>query len=156
MPLSWNTQLLKVILNIKCSISLVWLYGVSSWCLFFLYDILSTKNNIAHLNCIMIQDPCRNLELLKLNLLDTILSMCLIRHLACASQLLLFYPRTRASLTRLIQMELALHGYQRKIFPTTQKSLQRQVLLEDLITTDAWTCMSFMVHSHNFDFQFTF
>ena len=71
--------------------------------------------------------------------------MCLRRHSACASQLLLFYLRTRASLTLLIQMELVLHGYQRKIFPTMPKNLRKQALLEDLTTTDAWTGMCLMV-----------
>ena len=71
--------------------------------------------------------------------------MRLRRHSACASQLLLFYLRTRASLTLLIQMELVLHGYQRKIFPTMPKNLRKQALLEDLTTTDAWTGMCLMV-----------
>lgn len=72
-------------------------------------------------------------------------SGCLRRHLACASQLLLFCPRTRASLILLIQMELVLHGYQRKIFLTMQKNLRKQALLEDLTTTGAWTGMCLLV-----------
>lgn len=128
-------------------IFLVWytLYA----CQYCFKRVFSFKKKL-YLNCII-----RNLELLKLNSLDMISSMRFIRHLACASQLLLFYPRTRASLTRLIQMELALHGYRRKIFPITQKSLPKQVLLEDLTTTDAWNCMSLMVH-YQFWFPFTF
>ena len=91
------------------------------------------------------KDAYRNLVLLKLNSLYTTSSMRLRRHSACASQLLLFYLRTRASLTLLIQMELVLHGYQRKIFPTMPKNLRKQALLEDLTTTDAWTGMCLMV-----------
>lgn len=54
---------------------------------------------------------------------------------------------------QLIQMVLALHGYQRKTFPTTLTNSARQGSQEDSTTTDVLTCMS---HSHGFPFTASF
>ena len=146
MSLSWN--------HLLCCISIVRLCGTSyfnstlwyilciSMSLYTFFLIFFLKNTV-HIE--LHKNAYRNLVLLKLSLLCMTPSMCLRRHSACASQLLLFYLRTRASLIHLIQMELVLHGYQRKIFPTMQKNLRKQALLEDLTTTDAWTGMCLMV-----------